>query len=187
MEGMKADGANRVHDAADSKGPVFDDSEQRFRGMFESRFPAIYAYAFRRLSGRHDDTLDVTSEVFATAWRRRETIPMEPNDLLWLYGVARRVVSRHQRGRMRSAHLIHRLEAEAIVRDPDLQGHPHSDGERIRASILELNPRDQEVLSLLLWEQLSQQEAAQVLGCSANAVAQRYRKAKLRLRKQLES
>ena len=38
------------------------------------------------------------------------------------------------------------------------------------------------MLQLVLWEQLSHAEAAQVLGCSANAVAIRVHRAKARLR-----
>ena len=58
-------------------------------------------------------------------------------------------------------------------------------GLRVQAAIARLSPSDRDVLSLVLWEQLTQIEAATVLGCSVNAVALRLRKAKGRLRDEL--
>ena len=45
-----------------------------------------------------------------------------------------------------------------------------------------LKATDREALLLVYWEQLSYAEAAQVLGCSANAVGIRVHKAKARIR-----
>ena len=57
--------------------------------------------------------------------------------------------------------------------------------DRVQAAISRLKPSDRDVLSLVLWEQLSHSEAARVLGCSVNAVALRLHKARSRLRKEL--
>jgi DNA-directed RNA polymerase specialized sigma24 family protein len=50
----------------------------------------------------------------------------------------------------------------------------------------QLSSKDQELLRLVLWEELSHSEAGEVLGCSANAVAIRLHKARRRLRAQME-
>ncbi len=60
-----------------------------------------------------------------------------------------------------------------------------SDRGRVQEAIARLKPSDRDVLSLVLWEQLSHSEAAQVLGCSVNAVGLRLHKVKSRLRKEL--
>jgi RNA polymerase sigma-70 factor (ECF subfamily) len=164
---------------------VNDDVEERFRAMYEERYAAVYRYVFRRLGGSREDALDVSSEIFATAWRRRTTVPSAPDDLPWLYGVARRIVARHQRGWQRRHRLMRRLESEAVAHGQQTEESDASNKQRIRSAVLGLTPSDREVLSLLLWEQVNQEEAAQIMGCSANAVAQRFKKAKERLRRQL--
>jgi RNA polymerase sigma-70 factor (ECF subfamily) len=55
----------------------------------------------------------------------------------------------------------------------------------LRDAIERLRPEDREVLRLVLWEQLTHAEAAVVLGCSVNAVAQRLHTARQRLRADL--
>jgi len=54
--------------------------------------------------------------------------------------------------------------------------------EQVLAALAKLRPADREALLLVHWEQLSYAEAAQVLGCSANAVGIRVHKAKARMR-----
>jgi RNA polymerase sigma factor (sigma-70 family) len=159
--------------------------DETFRSMFELRYPAIYSYVLRRLGSSSDDVADVTSQIFAVAWRRRAKIPAAPADLPWLYGVARKIVSRHWRSRQRRYNLDDRLAHEAKVpRD----GSPAPDPEvlRVREVIAQLSPKDQEVLRLVFWEELSHAEAGEVLGCSANAVAIRLHKARQRLRDRLD-
>lgn len=55
----------------------------------------------------------------------------------------------------------------------------------VRTAIERLRRKDQEVLLLVMWEGLSHAEAATVLQCSVNAVAQRLHAARERLRAQL--
>jgi DNA-directed RNA polymerase specialized sigma24 family protein len=62
---------------------------------------------------------------------------------------------------------------------------PSSD--RVVAALDRLSAREREALQLVLWEELSHAEAAQVLGCSANAVAIRIHRAKIRLRRELSA
>ena len=54
--------------------------------------------------------------------------------------------------------------------------------EHVLAALARLKATDREALLLVHWEQLSYAEAAQVLGCSANAVGIRVHKAKARMR-----
>jgi RNA polymerase sigma-70 factor (ECF subfamily) len=152
------------------------DQRLRFQVLYETHYSAIYA-------------ADVAAEIFATAWRRRDQVPAPPEDRLWLYGVARRVLLRHQRGAWRRARLLRRLGAQRSLDDAstDPCGPPGTDGERVRAAIARLRPSDRDVLSLVLWERLSHGEAAAVLGCSVNAVALRLHKARARLRRALEA
>jgi len=159
--------------------------EDRFRSLFELRYPAIHSYVLRRLGPSSNDVVDVTAQVFAVAWRRRTHIPKSPEDLPWLYGVARRIVSRHRRGTQRRQRLENRLVSEAGIQE-DVGTSPGSEVLRVRAAISRLRPKDQELLKLVLWEELTHAQVGVVLGCSTNAVALRLHKARSRLGIELE-
>jgi RNA polymerase sigma-70 factor, ECF subfamily len=157
----------------------------RFDALYARYYRSIYAYVHRRLAPHEGEVADVTADVFAVAWRRLDDLPDGHDELLWLYGVARRCVARARRSSSRRAKLLHRLVA---VAPPHLAAPAHEADprhEELRVAIERLRPGDREVLKLVMWEQLSHAEAAVVLGCSANAVAQRLHTARERLRAQL--
>jgi len=179
------------------------DDRGSFDAFYRAHYPAIYAFVLRRLGRSPDDVADVTAEVFATAWRRADQVPPPPEDRLWIFGVARRVVSRQQRGHWRRGRLLRRLtdqaggpvavagvggagwsptadpaEAATTEANPDLA--------RVQAAMDRLRPADREVLALVLWDRLSHAEAGQLLGCSANAVGIRLHRARARLRQLLD-
>ena len=57
------------------------------------------------------------AETFFTAWRRRERAPDGPAVRLWLYGIVRRVLPNHLRGRSRYERFGARLRADAVESD----------------------------------------------------------------------
>ena len=59
--------------------------------------------------------------------------------------------------------------------------------DHVVAALDRLSGREREAVQLVLWEELSHADAAQVLGCSANAVAIRVHRAKTRLRRELST
>jgi RNA polymerase sigma-70 factor, ECF subfamily len=174
------DGGQEQRAAADR--PSGD--EDRFRSIFESRYPAISSYVLRRI-GAGPDVADVTAQVFEVAWQRRSRLPDPPGDLPWLYGVARKMVARHWRSQGRRRRLEQRLTSEAVLSSQD-SAHPVTDLERVEVALGRLRSADQEVLRLIHWEELSQAEAGAVLGCSANAVAIRLLRARARLNEQMD-
>jgi RNA polymerase sigma-70 factor (ECF subfamily) len=159
--------------------------EQRFRELYAAHYPAISIYVRRRLVDSESEVADVVADVFAVAWRRLDVVPVPPEDRLWLYGVARRAVARHQRGTWRRIRLHARLIAESSIAPVDEAPAVDPITRRIRKAISQLSPRDQEVVRLVMWEGLSHAETAQVLDCSVNAVALRLRRAKERIRQEL--
>lgn len=163
-------GADRDRDAA----------ELRFRELYRANFRPVQSYAVNRL-GAADDVPDVVAEVFTIAWRRLADIPPPPADRFWLYGTARRVIARRYRSAGRLRNLLGRLAAERYpTQQPAGAFDPVT--EHVLAALAELKAAEREALLLVHWEQLSYAEAAQVLGCSANAVGIRVYKAKARMR-----
>jgi RNA polymerase sigma factor (sigma-70 family) len=156
-------------------------SDDRFEALYRSSYKAIFGYVLRRSDGDLDVVGDLVAEVFVVALRRQDAIPLPPQDRPWLYGVARRVLLDHQRRRSRRIRLESRLRTQAALSETR-SGDDEPSLLRVRAAMEQLRPADREALQLVAWDGLSHAEAAQVLGCTPNAVALRVHKAKARLR-----
>jgi RNA polymerase sigma-70 factor (ECF subfamily) len=148
------------------------DDRQRCEALYRAHADHVHAYARRRSDDQTAD--EIVAEVFLIAWRRLDAIPREP--LPWLLGVARKTLANHRRARSRAAALNARIEA-TIVTPTWPAGGDHA----VLAALTMLDPRDQEVLLLIAWEGLRQEEVAVVLGVSRPAVATRLHRARKRL------
>ena len=143
-----------------------EERAERFEAFYGAHRPAIAAYARRRVS--RPDAEDVVAQVFLVAWRRFEVVPPPPEDRLWLFGVARRMVADHRR-----------LKTE--LREPPDNGDSFLVLQaRMESALQALRPAEREVLQLVLWEGRNHAETAELLGCTANAVEIRYRRARAR-------
>lgn len=155
-----------------------DADSTRFEEVFEAHHRRVFAYALRR-TAREADAEDVVAETFVVAWRRVADLPPAESALPWLLGIARRVAANHHRGARRWLGLIGRLRAE-----PQVIPGPTPDTPATQALAC-LRPDDQELLRLLAWDGLSQAEAGEALGISANAVAIRLHRARRRFAAEL--
>ncbi|MFF4985831.1 RNA polymerase sigma factor [Streptosporangium saharense] len=88
-----------------------DERTVRFETVYRETYSRITAYAVRRC-GSPQDAADVVAETFTVAWRRIEEVPPGHEALLWLYGVARRVLANHHRGEERRQTRNAELDAE---------------------------------------------------------------------------
>ncbi len=158
------------------------DPRSRFRSLYESTFPDIYAFVARN-EGPGSDTDDVVAETYLTAWRRISEVPAPPDDRLWIYGVARNTLARFRRTRQRRGQLFRRLSSQPHASVPPIE--PQSRHPEVLDALSHLPGREREVVQLIYWDGLSQDEAAAVIGCSANALRIRLHRAKKRLSRRL--
>ncbi|MFI7444887.1 RNA polymerase sigma factor [Nonomuraea indica] len=155
-------------------------ARDRFEAIYNAHYPAIHQYATRRTDSP-EDTADVMSETFLTAWRRIADVPEGEAARLWLYGVARRVLANQRRGQSRRAGLAERLkDASSAARPSGPDGLDH-----VREAFDGLPARDRDVLALACWEGLTGPEIGKVLGCTATAARIRLHRARKRLAKAL--
>jgi RNA polymerase sigma factor (sigma-70 family) len=160
-----------------------ESQRRRFESVYLAHYPAVLSYV-RRRTDTGDDAADAIAETFTTAWRRIDDVPAGDEALLWLYGVARRVLANHRRGESRRTALALRLRAELTEHaEPGVDG----DHAEVRAAFGRLTDDDRELLSLVGWEGLSTAEIATVLGCSRGAVRLRLHRARKRLAGELDS
>jgi RNA polymerase sigma-70 factor (ECF subfamily) len=149
------------------------DRRTRFEALYAEHGAAIARYARRRTD--EQTAADVVSDVFVVAWRRLDDVPEDA--LPWLLGCARRVLWHHHRAEQRRGRLLARLKSSA----PRLAVSIELADSVLSAGLAELSERDREVLLLTAWEGLTADQAATVLGCSAQAFRVRAHRARQRL------
>lgn len=151
-------------------------------GVFEDAVaplvPLLLRYFARRVLPV-EDAADCTSETLIALWKHRTRLPAaESERRAWAYGVARKVLSNHRRGRARRD-----LAHEALRAAVAVPTSPISDDAFLAAEALKLLPeRDQELIRLVVWEELSIAEAGRVVGVGPATARSRYSRALTRLR-----
>lgn len=150
--------------------------------MYDAHAGVVMAYGLRRLASR-EDAQDAVIDVFAVVWRRLEDVPDQ--QLLWILGVARRVVAyqlRSERSRFALVDKLARIrsgeEKPREVPDPGISGD-------VLFALRSLGEWEREALLLLHWEGLSNREAARVLGCPVPLFTLRVHRARRRLARTL--
>jgi len=139
-----------------------------------------------------EDAADLVGDTFLAAWQSSRTNKIEPELLrAWLFGIARKTLSRYRRGRTRRSALSDRLRATLAV---DVTAHSPgagdgsggSDlGEHVRSLIGCLPEIDQEIVRLVYWDGFTQKEVAAILGKPATTIRARLSRARRTLRDQL--
>jgi RNA polymerase sigma-70 factor (ECF subfamily) len=155
------------------------DELQDVTRLYERYAGAVHRYALRRSD--RETAEEITAQVFMVAWRQRSALPEDA--LPWLYGVARRALADQRRGAARRERLGARLRGEAIEETAG----PVLLDEVLAAALRRLSQGDREALLLCYWEELEPAQIAQVMGCSRATMAVRLHRARLRLRRELES
>ena len=160
---------------------------EAFATVFDRYYPAIHAYAARRL-GR-DLADDVAAEVFLVAFdqfQRYDTTQASARP--WLFGIASNLIAGHRRAEARRYRAI-----AGGVTGGDEHGDGHADRVAVRldaqalrgrlaAALAGIAPPDREVLLLVAWADLSCEETARALGVPAGTVRSRLHRARKKLR-----
>ena len=126
---------------------------------------------------------DAVAETFLTAWRRLNDVPTGSEALVWLYGVAYRVIGHQRRSMARRRRLDDRLRS-VTPRTASAADESVTDADEYRLVLdaaARLGDTDAEVLRMVAWERLSVAEVAVVLGIDPNAVKQRLHRARRNL------
>jgi len=156
-----------------------------FGELFERHARTIYNFCFRRI-GDWTVAEDLTSLVFLEAWRRRDKAVEPGKELPWLYGIATNVVHNRRRSERRHAAALRRMPAAERERGFAESADERLDDERSMKSALRLvsrlAKREQDVLVLCAWFELSYEDAALALGVPVGTVRSRLSRARAHLR-----
>ncbi|WP_167726696.1 RNA polymerase sigma factor [Cryobacterium sp. TMT3-29-2] len=141
----------------------------------------LLAYFARRVMP-NEDAADCLSETLLVLWRRRDGLPSADDQRrAWTYGVAHNVLAAHRRGGFRHLALTGLLRDELRVKPIA----PESSDDAAIAALAALPARDQELITLVVWEGLSIAEAGAVIGIRPDAARARYSRARRNLRARL--
>lgn len=165
-----------------------NDDAALFRRVFERNYRALLGYALRRTPDRVDAE-DVVSETFTVVWRRFSKLPGDEwEQRLWLYGIARKVLSNQHRSTARASRLNQRVQTldqgESPAADASIED--TVDIAEALDALDALSERDRELVALALWEELTNAEIAKATGTSVANVSVRLHRAKKRLRGHFE-
>lgn len=157
-----------------------------YRALYDAHYRDVLAYCRRRTNAA--DAQDAAAEVFTIAWRRRNEMPGGEEARPWLFGVAYRVLSHSHRSTRRRTNLAARLTGlrPSPQDGVDSQVVQRRDYELVRAAAARLAPLDQEVLRLVMWEELSHEQVAAMIGSTVPAAKQRFHRAKRRLAREFK-
>lgn len=162
----------------DAKAPTLrrheDREASRFRSMFDDHWDPVLRYLARRTST--DLAEDLAADVFTIAWERFDVVP-DGHELPWLYATARNVLLNSRRRQWRTI---------PVAELPERDGSSSRDGEvdlahDVAQALTLLSDSDREVIALTVWEHLSAEEAATVLGCRPGTYRVRLHRARRRL------
>lgn len=160
--------------------------------LFDRHARAVHRFCARRTADLAMAE-DLTSATFLEAWRHRHRAPFQDAEsaLPWLLGVANNVVRNALRGRRRDRAATARLPIPSDAPAAEDQALGRSMAEvRLRAAldaISALSEREQEVVMLVLWAELSYEETATALGIPIGTVRSRLSRARSKLQMSLRN
>ncbi|MBW2282170.1 MAG: RNA polymerase sigma factor [Deltaproteobacteria bacterium] len=164
---------------------------EELQRQLEPLHPASFAWALRCCGGDHGEAEDVLQTAYLEILEGRARYSARSSLKTWFFGVVRRLAA--SRGRRRALHrrLLERFAGSAPAPDPaaDPQhlAEAASDQQRVAQALAALPQRQQQLVELVFWHDLSIRESAGVLGVRLGTARTHYARAKRRLALALSS
>lgn len=141
-----------------------------FGDLYEHYLADIYRYVFYRVGDQHEAE-DLTEAVFVKAWEALERYrPTEAPFAAWLYRIAHNLVVDRHRTKKSEDPLVEQWPDPAPDASPEAQADRREAASRVAEALAQLDPAQQEVLTLRFVNDLSHAETARIMGRSEGAV-----------------
>jgi RNA polymerase sigma-70 factor (ECF subfamily) len=153
-----------------------------FAELYRRHRASVARYVARRLGA--DSFEDATAEVFIRAFRGRALYVAERDSALpWLLGIANHVIADHRRIEARRLAAL----ARAVIDETSV---PATEVRAVAPDVVDelrrLPKHERDTLLLVVWGELSYEEAASGLGVAVGTVRSRIARARARLARALE-
>jgi RNA polymerase sigma-70 factor (ECF subfamily) len=152
---------------------------------YNAHAPEIFR-VLRRLGVADSAVEDAVQDVFAVAWRRRDSFEGRSSQRTWLYGIARKVARDYRRKRQRATRETPDLEALSGGADPGTHSEAVEAARLVDAALKQMSEVLREVFVLVEIEQLTAPEAAEILSVPLNTIYSRIRLARQQFRKLID-
>jgi RNA polymerase sigma-70 factor (ECF subfamily) len=155
-----------------------------FAALFRAQAPFVWR-VLRRYGVPEEELEDACQEVFVVVHRKAETFAHRSSVRTWLYGIARRIASRHTRAmRGRPTVVGGQTEKlrEEVAAEPELDLDRRRQLAWLQDALAQLDEQKREVFILYEVELLTVAEVAEVVGCNESTALYRLQAARERLR-----
>ena len=161
-------------------------TEDELRRIYGDTIDALYGFASRRCGGQRELAEDVTQETWLRAVREWRRAGVPDNPLGWLTTVARNLILNQLRRRQAvSLDSVSAAEVLAAV-DANTVNDSAEIAAIVRQAMLRLPTAEAQLLETFHYDHLKVAQMAQAYGISERAVEGRLRRARERLRRELE-
>jgi RNA polymerase sigma-70 factor (ECF subfamily) len=162
-------------------------TEARIREIYAETIDALYAYVSRKCGGDRELAEDVTQEAWLRAVREWRTSGVPRTPLAWLTVVARNLIFNHFRRRGRSP--VSRVSAEELLSavDDDRMSDSFEVASMVSRALARLPSTQARLLEAFHFERAKVSELARTFGMSERAIEGRLRRARERLRREIEA
>jgi DNA-directed RNA polymerase specialized sigma24 family protein len=172
---------DNVSDAARLRASV--DRPAEFAAVYERHLGAVATYLTRRVGGEPAE--DLSAEVFVRAFRARARFRADHETALpWLLGIANNLIADHRRVERRRLAALQRLTgapANATTLATAAGGGTSGLPPQLVRQLRRLSTADRDTLLLVVWGELSYEEAATALDVPVGTVRSRINRARRQL------
>jgi RNA polymerase sigma-70 factor, ECF subfamily len=141
----------------------------------------------RRMSPNSQDAEDATQEIFFSLWKKAAHYDaMRGSEAVFIATIARRALIDRYRERRRKPLEVLIEEADSLWADgEETRGETGADADRAVQALKRLKPEQQRVITLAIWQGLSQSEIAGMTGMPLGTVKSLIRRGLLSIRESL--
>ena len=165
---------------------------EAFRSLFEEHKDRVYSIALHFLKGDESSARDVSQQVFLDLYARIGQFRGESSFSTWLYRIVANACMDEHRRRRRFTLFGGTHEADTIVAEPITAGEQSGDwlvvkeaALAVQSAVRKLTPKLRLAVLMKHFEEMSYEEIAGALGCSAGTVASRLNRAHVILARRL--
>jgi RNA polymerase sigma-70 factor (ECF subfamily) len=163
-------------------------SETQLERIYDDTIVELYGYASRRCGGQRELAEDVTQETWVRALRHWRQHGAPPNPLAWLTIVARNLIVSHfrrleQKGVsfdvVSPAEVLAAVEANTVTDSAEVAS-------LVSQALTRIPPAEAQLLETFHYDRMKMSQMAEAYGISERAVEGRLRRARERLRREIE-
>ena len=165
-------------------------TKEPFEDVYEKQFSNIYNYIYSQLLHR-ERTEDLVSDIFLKAMRNYDRYdPAIASVRTWLTNIAKNaLIDEYRKAGIRNHESLDADEANRPDEPSYEDEYPifqEAEAEEVRRLLEKLTPKERELVAMLYFEKMKNEEVGQVLGINAKAVCERHRRLLVKMRNIVE-